>query len=75
MHAADHAIQIHGAQAVYTAAYRHMAGDRRHGLISVGLHPVTMGDVWRVMSAAHAQLGPAAQVIEAAQVSAALERI
>ncbi len=72
---AEQAIRTHGAQAVYTAAHRHMGGDRKNGLPSVGVHPVTMGDVWRAMSAAYAEMGPAARAIDAAQASATLEKL
>ncbi|ABM32227.1 hypothetical protein QRO08_16560 [Paracidovorax citrulli] len=72
---AEQAIRTHGALAVYTAAHRHMSGDRKRGLPSVGVYPVTMGDVWRAMSAAYAEMGSAAQAIDAAQSSAALEKL
>ena len=73
--AIEQAIRSHGAQAVFTAAHRHMGGDYKRGLRSVGLQPVTMGDVWRTMSAAYAEIGPAAEAIDAAQAKAALEKL
>lgn len=66
------AIRAHGAQAVYDAACRHMAGDKARGLDSVELSPDTLGDVWRVQSEAYAQLGDAARAIDQAKASAEL---
>lgn len=63
-------IRIHGAQAVYDAANRHMTDGQ--ALASVGLMPTTMGDVFAIHSAAYAQLGDAAKVIDYAQAQAAL---
>lgn len=71
----DQAIRQHGAQAVYDAAGRHMAGDTSHGLASVGLTARSMGDVWRTQSAAYAQLGDAARAIDYAKASATLSSI
>lgn len=68
-----HAINTYGAEAVYVAAHRHMGGDARGGLATVGLQPRTMGDVWRAMSAAYAALGSAARALDCAQAPAALE--
>lgn len=67
------AIAQHGAQAVYAAATKHIEG-AKPDLSSVGLTPKTLRDVYDAMSAAYAQLGDAAKVIDAAQTSAALKR-
>ena len=75
MHAAAEAIRAHGAQAVYTASHRHMAGDRRRGLPSVGLYPASLGDVYRVMSAAYAELGDAACAVDHAAATSQLEKL
>lgn len=69
------AIRMHGAQAVYDAASRHMAGDTKRGLASVGLSAQTMGDVWDIQSAAYAELGDAARAIDYARVQADLSRL
>ena len=61
-----HAINTYGAEAVYVAADRHMGGDARGGLATVGLEP-------RTMSAAYAALGSAARALDCAQAKAALE--
>lgn len=71
----DQAISLHGAKAVYAAASKHMAGDKINGLVSVGLTAKTMGDVFRIQSAAHAQMGEADKAIDAADASAALSRV
>ena len=68
------AIRVHGAQAVYDAANRHMAGDTERGLVSVGLTASTMGDVWAVQSQAYAEMGDAARVIDHARATAELKR-
>lgn len=67
------AIAVHGAQAVYDAATRHMAGDKPD-LSEMGLHPATLGEVYDALSAAYAELGEAARVIDAAKTTAALKR-
>lgn len=69
------AIRLHGAQAVYDAASRHMAGDAARGLSSVGLTAATMRDVWAIHSAAYAELGDAARAIDYARAQADLSRI
>ena len=69
------AIHKHGAQAVYDAASRHMAGDKARGLDSVGLSADTMADVWRIHSEAYAQLGEAGKAIDHASAKAALDDI
>jgi hypothetical protein len=69
------AIRALGAQAVYDAATRHMAGDVERGLQSVGLTAKTMADVWSIQSAAYAELGDAAKAIDLARAQAALTKI
>jgi hypothetical protein len=69
------AIREHGAQAVYDAANRHMAGDKVQGLCTVGLSAKTMGDVYAIQSQAYAELGDAAKVIDYAKAQADLSRI
>ena len=69
------AIRMHGAQTVYDAAGRHMAGDVARGLASVGLAARTMGDVWAIHSAAYAELGDAAKAIDYAKAHADLSRL
>ena len=68
-----HAINTYGAEAVYVAAHRHMGGDARGGLATVGLQPRTMGEAWRAMSAAYAALGSAPRALDCAKATAALE--
>ena len=68
------ACRKHGPKAVYEAAHRHMGGDKVRGLASVGLAAVNMGEVVHVSGLAYAQLGPAAQAIDHAQATAALDR-
>lgn len=67
------AIRTHGAQACYDAASRHMGGDVARGLKAVGLAAETLGDVYAVMSAAYAELGDAAKVIDYARATAELK--
>lgn len=67
------AIAAHGAQAVYDAATRHMAG-AKPDLCDMGLSPATLGDVYDALSSAYAELGEAARAIDAAKTSAALKR-
>ena len=69
------AIRKHGAQAVYDAANRHLAGEKITGLVSVGLVAKSMGDVYRIQSEAYAELGDTAKTIDHAQVQAALTAI
>jgi hypothetical protein len=66
------AIITHGAKAVYDACRRHMGGDIKRGLGTVGLLPVTMGDVWRAMSAAYDQMAPDEQAIDNASATSLL---
>lgn len=68
------AIRAHGAQAVYDAASRHMAGDTARGLQSVGLVAISLGDVFRIQSEAYAELGEAARAIDYAKATSELER-
>jgi hypothetical protein len=69
------AIQTHGAQAVYDAASRHMGGDFKHGLASVGLSAQTMADVFAIQSRAYAEMGLAARAIDYAKAQAELDAL
>lgn len=69
------AIREHGAQAVYDAANRHMAGDKARGLSTVGLSVKTMGDVYAIQSQAYAELGDAAKAIDYADANARLDEL
>lgn len=69
------AIQLHGASAVYKAAHRHMAGDKKNGLSTVGLSVTTMGEVYDILSAAYAEMGDAARAIDYADSTATLAQI
>lgn len=69
------AIRLHGAQAVYDAASRHMAGDKARGLACIGLTAATMGDVYAIQSAAYSELEETARAIDQAKAQADLTRI
>lgn len=71
----NEAIQTYGAQAVYDAASRHMAGDMARGLRCVGLSARNMGDVYAIQREAYAQLGDAARAIDYAKAQADLDRV
>lgn len=69
------AIRLHGASAVYQAAYRHMGGNTARGLSTVGLSARTMADVNAILSAAYAKMGDSARAIDYADSTAALSKI
>lgn len=69
------AIRKYGAQAVYTAANHHAAGNAQCGLVTVELEAKNMGDVFAIQSAAYAELGDAAKAIDYAQATAALSKL
>ena len=68
------AINSHSAKTVYHAADQRMRGN--HGpLNALGLSAKTLGDALRIQSEAYRQIGEAAQVIDYAQSTAALQCI
>lgn len=73
MSAIDAAIITYGAAAVYQAATRHMAG-QSGGLETVGIAPVTMGDVWAAQSAAYALMTDTERAIDYAQATSMLAK-
>jgi hypothetical protein len=68
------AINERGAQAVYDAALKQMAGDTAR-FVDMGFSPNTMGCVHKVMTVAYEQLGDAAKVIDYAKTQAELDAI
>ena len=68
------AINAHGAKAVREAAYKRMGGDKGATLSGMGLSAPTIADAVRIADMAYAQMGDAAQAIELAQATAALDR-
>lgn len=68
------AINTHGAKAVREAAHKRMGGDKGMALARMGLSAATIADAVQIGDMAYAQMGDAAQAIELAQATAALER-
>lgn len=68
------AINAHGAKAVREAVYKRIGGDKGMALARIGLSAATIADAVQIGDMAYAQMGAAAQAIELAQATAALER-
>ncbi|MBA4743214.1 MAG: hypothetical protein H2060_10980 [Azoarcus sp.] len=68
------AIEEYGAQAVYEAAHRHMAGDTARGLRTVGLNAHTTLEAWRILDEAYRLMTEAQRATGSAQASARLAR-
>lgn len=77
MHTAaiNQAIRDHGAKTVYDAANRRLAGDGGKALAAVGLTAPFLPDAFAIQSAAYAQLGDAAKVIDYAKAQADLDGV